>query len=134
MGQILLVDDDTDIIEQNKAVLQNLGHSVQVAYSGESGLQWLEKNEPDLLILDVMMETPRAGLTLARKTHQLYSNLPVVILSSDYQRAEWCNESFETWENVVKFLYKPISSDNLAHVVETIFREKRRGLLENTVC
>ncbi len=72
MAQILLVDDDQDLIEMNRTVFAQRGHTVNVAYSSAEAQKIAQTEEPDLAVLDVMMEDKTAGFELARKLHALY--------------------------------------------------------------
>ena len=64
--RILIVDDDPDIVEAGKLVLEREGYEVLGASNRAEGLAKLEETRPDLLILDVMMEEPDDGLNMAR--------------------------------------------------------------------
>ncbi len=69
--KILLVDDDRDLVESLKQALTMNGYEVEVAYSGAEGLKKLLSYHPDLMILDVMMETDTAGFEIS---YQIRSN------------------------------------------------------------
>ncbi len=55
MARIMVVDNEPSIAEMVKRMLENDGHEVSVALSGEECLEKLERGKPDLLMLDVMM-------------------------------------------------------------------------------
>jgi len=59
--KILLVDDDRDLVANYKAVLEREGFAVSVAHSAAEGLKACLAGRPDLVILDVSMETDTAG-------------------------------------------------------------------------
>ena len=67
MAQILIVDDDPDILEACRLVLEKEGHVVRCASNRAGGLEAVAAAAPDLLILDVMMEEPDDGLAMARQ-------------------------------------------------------------------
>src|SRR4051812_35017034 len=52
---ILLVDDDNEIVESMRTVLENKGYRVLVARDGNAGLSVAERENPDLIVLDMMM-------------------------------------------------------------------------------
>ena len=56
MAKILIVDDDPDIVEASQLFLEKEGHTVASAGSRAGGMAQVEAFQPDLLILDVMME------------------------------------------------------------------------------
>ena len=76
MANILLVDDDQDLIEMNKTMLAQRGHTVLVAYSAAEALQLFQANRPDAAVVDVMMENLSAGFDLARHLHAQMPELP----------------------------------------------------------
>jgi DNA-binding response OmpR family regulator len=61
---ILLVDDDHEIVEAMRTVLENKGYRILVARDGNSGLMVAERENPDLLILDMMMPKKSGFLVL----------------------------------------------------------------------
>lgn len=64
--RILLVDDDNEIIESMKVVLEAKGFDIMVARDGNQGLAMAEKEDPDLVILDMMMPK-RSGFLVLEK-------------------------------------------------------------------
>ena len=82
--KILIVDDDPDFIEIGKLSLEGMGYRVLSASTGREGWEMVEKETPDLVILDLMMEDLDAGLTLSNriKSHPRYGNIPILMLTS----------------------------------------------------
>jgi CheY-like chemotaxis protein len=82
--KILLVDDDLDLLEQNKLLLQSRGFTVVAAESGEDGWKLFQKEKPDAAILDLIMEQMDSGFVLAHKIKrtELGKKIPVFILTS----------------------------------------------------
>lgn len=73
MATILVCDDDKDIVEAISIYLEQEGHQILKAYDGQQALLILQKNEVDLLIIDVMMpklDGIRATLKI-REEHSL---------------------------------------------------------------
>ena len=66
MAKILIIDDDADIVESMKVVLEDKKYDVVTAFSGSEGLKKAKKDKPDLIILDIMMETSDRGVEVAR--------------------------------------------------------------------
>ena len=62
--RILLVDDDTDIVETMQATLEANGYEIIVARDGNQGLAMVEREDPDLVILDMMMPKRSGFLVL----------------------------------------------------------------------
>jgi DNA-binding response OmpR family regulator len=82
VSRILIVDDDPDVVEAGRLVLERAGHTVNSASNSGEGLRAVETLGPDLLILDVMMEEPDDGLRLARELRRKGYSLPILMLTS----------------------------------------------------
>lgn len=122
---VFLVDDDQDLILQNKIILEGHGLKTKTANSGKEAIQELEKGTPDLMIVDVMMENLTAGLSLARDIGEKYPNLPVIILSGDPQKPNWMLQDSKTWNSVRYFLDKPVTEEKLIATIEEVFKNAR---------
>ena len=80
--KILIVDDDPDIVDAGRLVLEREGYQVDSAANRAEGMQQIEAGAPDLLILDVMMEEPDDGLNMARELRKKGHTLPILMLTS----------------------------------------------------
>ncbi len=81
--KILLIDDDTDFIAATRMILEGNRYQVIVAYEGEAGLQKAREENPNLVLLDIIMPV-KDGFTAAeqfKKDPQL-SGIPLVMLTS----------------------------------------------------
>lgn len=89
-GAILLVDDDADFCAAAQMVLEAAGYRVIVAGSGGEALEQLRKERPALVLLDLMMETPLAGLEVARtiRADDRLKRVPVLAISAIHS-SEW---------------------------------------------
>ena len=67
--RILLVDDDVDFIDLNKAVLENNGFDVVTAFSGREATDKVSFEQPDLIVLDLMLEKHDTGFAFAKATN-----------------------------------------------------------------
>ena len=79
---ILCIDDDNDIIESLKMVLENNNYILVSAPSAEEGLQEYKAHNPDFVIVDLMMEKVDAGNNFAKELKNLDNSAPVFMLSS----------------------------------------------------
>lgn len=79
--KILLIDDDPDYVKTVKFLLEEK-YEVMTAFSAEEGWEKIEKQKPNLILLDAMME-PRDGFSLAKqlKEHHEYRDIPIVMLT-----------------------------------------------------
>jgi DNA-binding response OmpR family regulator len=79
---ILCIDDDTDILSFLEIVLEAEGYVYAGAASAEEGLKVFKEVDPDLIIVDLMMEEVDAGTGFARELQILQNRAPVFMLSS----------------------------------------------------
>jgi len=126
--EILVVDDDPDIRDTIRIVLEKENYQVRTARSGHEAMNAIHKKKPDLIILDVMMTTDTEGFDLAYelKESEDFRDLPIIILTSFLGKVrEQGPEEFqhilgEQWP--VKWLFeKPVDSKQML--------EKIRGIL-----
>ena len=110
--KILLVDDDKEFVEANKALLEAEGYEVFTAHDGAGGLSMARETRPDLLILDVMMTTKTEGFDISRKIHDVpeLKDLPVILLTGirKEMHVTYPIEPDETWLPVDSLFEKPI--------------------------
>ena len=95
---ILVIDDDKDLVESMRIILESRQYGVRVAYNGKQGYEKIEAKIPDLIILDVMMATDTDGFDLAYKLkHQPeHRNIPIIMATSFPQKmAEEGPEKFD---------------------------------------
>lgn len=119
MAKILVVDDDPDFVSATKIILEKDNHEVIAAASGDSGFQRARDDKPDLVILDVIMDTVLDGLSVSQRMHDdsALNNIPIIMVTSiantDYA------ELFPTDEyiHINAFLSKPISANELIRQV-----------------
>ncbi len=128
-AKILLIDDDIDFVEATKIVLESKPYEVIVAYDGDDGLRKAREENPDLILLDVIMPV-KDGFTIAsqlKKDAEL-SKIPVLILTSFAEKggessiAVSGGLTLETED----YIDKPISPEELLSKVEKHL--KRVGL------
>ena len=82
MAKVLIVDDDRDFTEISTAVLEGAGHRINAAYNTQEGMQAVKDFQPDIIILDVMMEQPDDGFVMAQELRRQKINTPILMLTS----------------------------------------------------
>lgn len=84
MHKILIIDDDKDIVESMRVVLESGGYEVIIARNGEQGLQQAREAAPELIIMDIMMESGDAGFAAARtlKKDPACRQIPIIMLTA----------------------------------------------------
>ena len=130
MARILIIEDDPDFIESMRLPLEANSHEVGFAQSGEAGLRKVKEFKPDLIILDVMMETETAGFHVAYQLRNTdpsseyaeYANVPILMITSV---AEKTKMSFDPKADkdflpVDGFVEKPIRPGNLLEKVKEL--------------
>ena len=121
---ILIIDDDRDLVNSMRIILENRNYSIRSAGDGKAGLTEIEKKPPDLIILDVMMTTDTEGFDLAYKLsrNQAYSKIPILMVTGfPGKMAEMGPEGFqhilgEDWP-VSRLMEKPIDPEELIEAV-----------------
>ena len=81
--KILIVDDDSDLVEAVTMILKSKKFEVVAAYDGKEGIEKVKTERPDLLVLDVMMPE-KDGYTVCRelKSDPKWSHIPILLLTA----------------------------------------------------
>ena len=79
---ILCCDDDADVLDSMRMILEANGYAMVGARSAEEGLKAYKASQPDLMIVDLMMEEVDAGTTFVRELKALGNTVPIYMLSS----------------------------------------------------
>lgn len=115
--KILVVDDDIDVLESRKIVLEHNNYDVVTATNVEVAREYLEKGDINLIILDVMMEKDSDGFTFAQwaKSSEKHRKVPIILATAVNQRTKF---KFDIEKDgdflpVEKFMEKPIDPDDL---------------------
>ncbi|MBQ8168612.1 response regulator [bacterium] len=89
MKKILIVDDEQDIVESLKFVLEAADYTCYCAYNGEDGLKLAKELVPDLMILDVMMPKIN-GYKISRllKYDNKYKDIPILMVTARSQEED----------------------------------------------
>jgi len=121
--KIILVDDDPDIRESIKMVLENVGYAFAAAPDRESGMSLIESENPDLIILDVMMNQPDDGFVMAQDLRDKGVGTPIIMLTSI---GSVTGMDFEKDNDVVAvddFEEKPIAPDKLLNKIKSLLEK-----------
>jgi two-component system alkaline phosphatase synthesis response regulator PhoP len=127
--KILLVDDDVDFIDANKAVLENHGFDVVAAFSGREGLGKVRFDQPDLIVLDLMMERHDTGFAFAKavKADPVYRRIPILMVSSAMEKTgyEFSQEMDGYWMKTDDYVGKPIQPEDLVTRIKDLLGKAR---------
>jgi CheY-like chemotaxis protein len=115
--KILLVDNDVDFIDLNKAILENNGFEVAVAYSGKEVPDKVRFEQPDLIVLDLMMEKHDTGFGVAKalKADPINKSIPVLMLTAVLGETgvDFSQQLDGYWMKTDDYLNKPVSPEDL---------------------
>ena len=128
-AKILLIDDDVDFVEATKTILESKPYEVIVAYEGEEGLQKAKKENPDLILLDIIMPV-KDGFTAAEqlKKDPKLSKIPVIMLTS--YSAKGAGTGIARGRGMAlqaeDYVEKPVTPEELLRRVETYLKPRAR--------
>ena len=129
---ILVVDDDSDILDQVTAILSNAGYEVVSAEGQASAEEALLKMKPDMAIVDLMMEEKDSGFVLSYQIKKLYPGTPVILLTAvtGATGLSFASQSEEarSWTKVDRMLDKPIRSEQLKAEVQRLLGESEEAV------
>ena len=126
--RVLVVDDDIDFVESTKIVLESKPYEVIVAYGGAEGLRKAREQNPDLILLDIIMPG-KDGFTVAEqlKKDPELSRIPIIMLTSfSTKRGETSIPVIRGYElEAEDYIDKPVTPDELLRRVERYIRRER---------
>jgi CheY-like chemotaxis protein len=129
MARILIVEDDTDFVLALRTVLEAQGFEAEEAASAQEGIEKVLRDQPDALILDVMLPGGHEGFEVARALREQHGlkELPIVILTSLHQKQEvpYRFAPDETYLPVDVFLDKSADLEQVADTVKELLGERR---------
>ena len=121
--KILIIDDDIDLVEAMRLTLESEGFEVVDAQDGTKGLEKTIQENPDLIILDVMMGTQDEGFHVAYqiRARKESARIPIIMLTAIGQETgyKFDKEKDEEFLPVDEFLEKPINPETLIELVKT---------------
>ena len=114
---ILFVDDDQDILDGLRLVLETSGYVMVEANTAEEGLRAYEQSSPDLLIVDLMMEEVDAGTNLVKELRAVGNTAPIFMLSSVGDGLSMTTDTAEL--GLAGVLQKPVDPSILLSLLKT---------------
>jgi DNA-binding response OmpR family regulator len=127
--RILLVDDDVEFVKQNKTALEESGFQVIAAFSGKEVADKVRFEQPDLVVLDLMMEKHDAGFVVAKalKADPVYRRIPILMVSSALEKTgyEFSQEMDGYWMKTDDYVNKPIQPEDLVTRVKNLLAKAK---------
>ncbi len=137
--KILVIDDDPDMVEVMRVVLESRGYRVSSAASAPEGMARAEQERPDLILLDVMMPTGTEGFhfvwSLRNHRDPSLRNVPIIVVSALHRTTDLrfypqaADTTYAPGEflPVQDFVDKPIDPTDLVRRVERVLKAKDRS-------
>ncbi|HEY3382399.1 MAG TPA: response regulator [Vicinamibacterales bacterium] len=125
MAKILIVDDDPDITFATGLFLKREQHEVLTASSREEGMAAIESGNPDLIILDVMMEQPDDGIAMAQELRRQGCETPILMLTSVGKVTGFTYDEDQELVPVDAFFEKPIQPEALLKKVNELLAKNK---------
>ena len=121
MSKILVVDDEKDVVELLKFLLEKDGHAVITAFNGRDALTTAAKDIPDLMLLDVMMPE-MDGYTVQTQLleNPATKSIPIIILTAKGQ----LRDVFAMSANVKAYIEKPFDPKTLRLKIQESLKPK----------
>jgi DNA-binding response OmpR family regulator len=115
--RILLVDDDVEIVESLRLALESNGYQVLVARDGNQGLALTERENPDLVILDMMMPKRSGFLVLEKIRRTRQTPLRVIMITANEGTR---HKAYAEMLGVDDYIRKPFPMDRLIESVRRL--------------
>lgn len=126
--QVLLVDDDSDFLWQQKVQLEAAGFEVVTAVGESEAKRKLAERLPDLAVIDVMMDNPDTGFTLCYYLRKIAPSIPLILVTSivsetglDFSLA---SDNDRAWIPADALLAKPIRFEQLRGEIDRLLPGK----------
>ena len=121
---ILLVDDDAEIIETMRTVFDGRGYRVLVARDGNAGLTVAERENPDLIILDMMMPKKSGFLVLEKLKTRPGGLIPTIMITGNEGSR---HRAYAEMLGVKDYIRKPFAIEKLVKSAEKILGNDTAG-------
>lgn len=115
--RVLIVDDDYEIVEAVRYALESKGYTVLIARDGNQGLAMAEREDPDLVILDMMMPKRSGFLVLERLRRTRPVPLKVVMITANEGSR---HKAYAEMLGVDDYIRKPFAMDRLMDSVDRL--------------
>lgn len=121
---ILIVDDDHEILESMRAILENKGFRILAARDGNAGLMIAERENPDLIVLDMMMPKKSGFLVLEKLKSRPGGLIPTIMITGNEGSR---HRAYAEMLGVKDYIRKPFAMEKLVRSIERVLGVKGRG-------
>ena len=135
MAKILMIDDDSDSVTTMRILLESRGHQFFSASSGEEGLGRVKEVNPDLILLDVMMDTRTEGFHVSLRLRDRspdseyapWRSVPILMLTSIHQTTRLRFGPDEDYLPVNALLEKSVRFDVVLEKIDELLKAGAAG-------
>ncbi|MCX8061760.1 MAG: response regulator [Anaerolineales bacterium] len=127
VARILIVDDDPDFCEISRTILEPAGYEVITAADTEQAMIRIESDWPDLILLDLVMNTVDEGLKFGKRLHHdpILRHLPIVFVTSIGDTPYADRIKPEDAHYAAGWLPKPFSPKTLLQTVSSVLEQRK---------
>ena len=129
-AKIVTIDDDPDVLDVLRIALEANNYEVHAASSGAEGLKVIKQVRPDLIILDVMMDTVTEGFHVSyelrsqdpKSEYHEFSKIPIIMLTAISQKMgmKFSPEKDGEYLPIDEFVEKPIRIESLLEKIKKL--------------
>ena len=116
--RVLLVDDDPDIVDSMRALLESSGYEVLTASDGNAGLAVAEQEQPDLIVLDMMLPK-RSGFLVLEKLKRGKGSCPIIMITGNEGVR---HQTYAETLGVDEYMRKPFRMERLLERIEELLK------------
>ncbi len=132
-GKAVVIDDEPDMTAYLSSILEDQGYSVRIANNAHDGKKIIEKENPDLILLDLVMPGRTGILLFANlKGNKATKHIPIIMVTGIKDKPPQID-----WKEIVKklkarvpegYVEKPIEPERLLRVIEDVLVYKKEGI------
>lgn len=127
LARVLVVDDDPDFCEISRTILEPAGYEVITAADTRQAMERIEKDWPDLILLDLVINTVEEGLEFGERLHHdpILRHLPIVFVTSIADGPYADRVKPEDVHYAAAWLPKPFSPQTLVQTVGSVLEQRK---------
>ncbi len=127
IAKILIIDDNPNFVEATKAILENKSYKVVAANNKNEGMEKINSERPDLILLDIMMEKLDDGFNICYKLKHdpELKKIPVLAISAITEETgfKFSSETDGEYFEADDYVEKPVKADDLLERVEKLLKK-----------
>lgn len=128
--KIVMIDDNADFLFTMETFLQRNGFEVQTADDGKKGMDLIKKERPDVILLDIMMETLFSGFEVCKqvRSDEDLRDIPIIGISAmgdelDINYSQWPDYEYFRPDS---FLEKPVDKQRLLQLIPEVIQKAQK--------